>query len=49
MVDNDTFRHSQPKVSGKGTKSINIQRKEWHSGDTVDTGMWSVKQHFPDK
>ena len=49
MVDNDTFRYSQPEVSGEGTESVDIQRKETRPRDTVDAGMRPVKQHFADK
>lgn len=30
MVDKETFRYSQPKISTKGTKSVDTQRKERH-------------------
>ena len=43
MVHNNTFRHSQLKVSGKDAKSTDIQRKEGHPWDTVkaDCGQYS--------
>lgn len=38
MVDNETFSDSQPRISTKGTKSVDTQRKGRHLRDT--SGCW---------